>query len=1337
MKNKHFTYINTSDKPVKFSVVVLDKNTNQAAVNIHILAPKEILSDTVVSVKYIHGNRKNIELLDVRLDTGESLLKPNALGSVDSILKKSVIFDIETSGRLGSDSITQLGVYDVASNRTTMIVPRANALLSEDKVGETGYRLRTNTLDPSAESLDFRKIKYADTLRIMARRDPVKYSAYSVMNTRELSRAIERDSTLKSAVENYMIQTDKFQAVQVVEDEAKLIKAKVGTDATGEQLSSDVKHKRALYTAINSGTVSPEMMLEQVRAAGYNPEEFFGKSGANLELKQGLSIRQILSDDLPSLLNGKVTWIANASFESGQIGAQIDAYAQEAYQELNASRKNNGLPELSEEDFRRGYQYGAYEKEIESLNASRGNQPKLQTKNPFFGTVEGVSVSTGKPFFVTGVEYSRARGLAQKSGDWSGMYDALVKHTRPGDVRDILDLVRTQQSMSIKQGLINNTDKPIGVGVEVQARLYAYTEAIKRRELDAFSYLTGTKELHAAFGDTAISEKLILNNSLEQLEALDQVARNTDIGRQLLDEAAQGRGAYYLAQQYAGAFQVLTQNVGADNESLSDILYRQRAGRNLLQLAEEGSFETREYKPGLGVVQQARKAGDIAVSEAVPIVKAETTRHHTLSGFIESMSGLQDYKSADQARILNEIVNEAKLFFNPEGTVIPGREADLAALGSKYSESASEQIAVFERRFGGASAFKAQFDANIKHQAVLMQNSGTGRIVTPPQAKPPAPPKITTPPVITPPTPTPPPSHIPPPAPPTPSGAPPTPAPTTSAPTPPPSGAPITPTPHVPPVTAKPPVKPMNIANAVVLPQKPALRNIDEVLRAAPIKGYVGVALGLMAFAAATPEAPQSKSLLTPTYDQFLEAKAQEYGSKESYLSEIQQKYNAPIEGMSESGIAAVLRKRMTDFGSPYQGMGYSSSVLEDHNLRRERQNYINRQFMVRHFSEQGDIGLFFKKHIDSAFRKQYGISIEKPSIIYPGDTIDPSKYGSLRGSNLQEYAIDPSQISVEDADTITVNRGGAINNGLASFMGTTGQAKFRLAGIDAPETSHEYRSAQPYAEAAKKIAQELLANAKEVKVVVEPGESTYGRQVGMVYVDGKNLNLELVKRGAAAFLPYKGKGKPPMYDQQAFEKAEEQAYEARRGMWSEAYFQAYKEITKASGQTVTFNMLNDPAKVVNNSNMMSMYAEMNKAQRQGYVNKEELEILGKKIGSLEKPFADDPKYSAMNLETYGQPNNSILSVLDQQKYEIGSLMRTRGSDRLTEKTSVKKVNQNNVEMAQLVTSDSVYQEELNQKSVQAKTREIESFKRKQKMAAMQQSALRNQFNSPIGHYRM
>jgi hypothetical protein len=67
----------------------------------------------------------------------------------------------------------------------------------------------------------------------------------------------------------------------------------------------------------------------------------------------------------------------------------------------------------------------------------------------------------------------------------------------------------------------------------------------------------------------------------------------------------------------------------------------------------------------------------------------------------------------------------------------------------------------------------------------------------------------------------------------------------------------------------------------------------------------------------------------------------------------------------------------------------------------------------------------------------------------------------------------------------------------------------------------------------------------------------------------------------------------------------------------------------------------------------------------------------------------------------------------------------------------VSNVSKNNSEMAKLVTSDSIYENEMNQKSTEVKIRQIESFKRKQAMAAMQQNALRNQFNSPIGHHRM
>ena len=43
-----------------------------------------------------------------------------------------------------------------------------------------------------------------------------------------------------------------------------------------------------------------------------------------------------------------------------------------------------------------------------------------------------------------------------------------------------------------------------------------------------------------------------------------------------------------------------------------------------------------------------------------------------------------------------------------------------------------------------------------------------------------------------------------------------------------------------------------------------------------------------------------------------------------------------------------------------------------------------------------------------------------------------------------------------------------------------------------------------------------------------------------MVYADGRNVNLELIKRGAAAYLPYRSKKRENMYNEQAFEKAQD-----------------------------------------------------------------------------------------------------------------------------------------------------------------------------------------------------
>ena len=116
--------------------------------------------------------------------------------------------------------------------------------------------------------------------------------------------------------------------------------------------------------------------------------------------------------------------------------------------------------------------------------------------------------------------------------------------------------------------------------------------------------------------------------------------------------------------------------------------------------------------------------------------------------------------------------------------------------------------------------------------------------------------------------------------------------------------------------------------------------------------------------------------------------------------------------------------------------------------------------------------------------------------------------------------------VGVHDGDTLTL----LIPDG-ASFK----QIKVRLAEIDTPE------SKQPYGQHAKQALSDLTFG-KQIRVVVQDTDK-YGRTVGRVYVDGVDVNAELVKRGAAW-----------VYRQYSHDPGllvlEQQAKAAKRGLW-------------------------------------------------------------------------------------------------------------------------------------------------------------------------------------------
>jgi micrococcal nuclease len=111
---------------------------------------------------------------------------------------------------------------------------------------------------------------------------------------------------------------------------------------------------------------------------------------------------------------------------------------------------------------------------------------------------------------------------------------------------------------------------------------------------------------------------------------------------------------------------------------------------------------------------------------------------------------------------------------------------------------------------------------------------------------------------------------------------------------------------------------------------------------------------------------------------------------------------------------------------------------------------------------------------------------------------------------------------------------------------GAAGETIIRLVGIDAPETSHsKHEHGQPFSQQSKKYLTELVLNKK---VDIQGfGQDRYGRVLGLVFVDGKNVTLEMVRAGFAQV--YRGEHAKG-FDPGPYLEAERESREAKKGMW-------------------------------------------------------------------------------------------------------------------------------------------------------------------------------------------
>lgn len=123
---------------------------------------------------------------------------------------------------------------------------------------------------------------------------------------------------------------------------------------------------------------------------------------------------------------------------------------------------------------------------------------------------------------------------------------------------------------------------------------------------------------------------------------------------------------------------------------------------------------------------------------------------------------------------------------------------------------------------------------------------------------------------------------------------------------------------------------------------------------------------------------------------------------------------------------------------------------------------------------------------------------------------------------------------------------------------------KVRLYGIDAPETDkinnhtgQVNKPGQPYGEEAWKALKDKIIG-KQVKLEILDIDK-YRRMVGIIWLDDRNINLEMVLEGyVEAFVEYL---KPPYLLE--FLAAEQQAKSAKRGIWSLPEYERPKDFRK------------------------------------------------------------------------------------------------------------------------------------------------------------------------------
>jgi endonuclease YncB( thermonuclease family) len=127
--------------------------------------------------------------------------------------------------------------------------------------------------------------------------------------------------------------------------------------------------------------------------------------------------------------------------------------------------------------------------------------------------------------------------------------------------------------------------------------------------------------------------------------------------------------------------------------------------------------------------------------------------------------------------------------------------------------------------------------------------------------------------------------------------------------------------------------------------------------------------------------------------------------------------------------------------------------------------------------------------------------------------------------STLNQETVHGKVVGIADGDTFTL------------LLDNSTTIKIRLASIDCPE------SKQPYSAIARQFLSDAIFS-QRVKILID-SKDRYGRSIGWVYYDGRNINEELLKAGLAWHFKRYSKN-------QKLQALEDQARAGKLGLWKD-----------------------------------------------------------------------------------------------------------------------------------------------------------------------------------------